>query len=123
LKAAKVAVAHCPRSNRAHAHGSAPVAAMREAGVPLVIGTDSVVSVPDLDLWSETRAAWFGAEEALRMLTYEGARALDWEREIGSLEVGKAGDIAVFGYTPPHRLPPPPIALATVIGGRLVFRS
>jgi 5-methylthioadenosine/S-adenosylhomocysteine deaminase len=123
LKAARVAVAHCPRSNRAHAHGSAPMAAMREAGIPLGIGTDSVVSVPDLDLWSETRAAWFGAEEALRMLTYEGARALDWEREIGSLEVGKAGDLAVFGYTPPQRLPPPPIALATVIGGRLVYRS
>lgn len=123
LKAARVTVAHCPRSNRAHAHGTAPVALLRQAGVPVGIGTDSVVSVPDLDLWSETRAAWFGAEEALRFLTLEGAKVLEWDREIGSLEVGKAGDLAVFAYTPPQRLPPPPIAVATVVGGRLVHRS
>jgi 5-methylthioadenosine/S-adenosylhomocysteine deaminase len=77
LKAARVTVAHCPRSNRAHAHGTAPVALLRQAGVPVGIGTDSVVSVPDLDLWSETRAAWFGAEEALRFLTLEGAKVLE----------------------------------------------
>jgi cytosine/adenosine deaminase-related metal-dependent hydrolase len=123
LKAARVTVAHCPRSNRAHAHGTAPVALLRQAGVPVGIGTDSVVSVPDLDLWSETRAAWFGAEEALRFLTLEGAKVLDWEREIGSIEVGKAADMAVFAYTPPQFLPPPPIAVATVVGGRLVHRS
>jgi len=123
LKAARVTVAHCPRSNRAHAHGTAPVALLRQAGVPVGIGTDSVVSVPDLDLWSETRAAWFGAEEALRFLTLEGANVLEWDREIGSLEVGKAGDLAVFAYTPPHRLPPPPLAMATVVAGRLVHRS
>lgn len=123
LKASRVAVAHCPRSNRAHGHGIAPVALLRQVGVPVGIGTDSVVSVPDLDLWSETRAAWFGAEEALHFLTLEGARALGWDREIGSLEVGKAGDLAVFAYAPPQRLPPPPLALATVVGGRLVHRS
>lgn len=123
LKSSRAAVAHCPRSNRAHAHGVAPVGLLRQAGVPVGIGTDSVVSVPDLDLWSEARTAWLGAEEALRLLTLEGAKALDWDREIGSLEVGKAGDLAVFQHSPPHRLPPPPIALATVVAGRLVHRS
>jgi 5-methylthioadenosine/S-adenosylhomocysteine deaminase len=123
LKSSRCTVAHCPRSNRAHAHGVAPIGALRDAGVPLGIGTDSVVSVGDLDLWAETRAAWLGAEEALRMLTMEGARALAWERVIGSLEVGKAGDVAVFGFTPPHHLPPPPTALLTVIAGRVVHRT
>lgn len=123
LKASRVAVAHCPRSNRAHAHGSAPVSAMREAGVPVGIGTDSLASVPDLDVWAEARISWFGAEEALRLLTFDGARALGWEREIGSLETGKAGDLAVFNYSPPHRLPPPPGALLTVIAGRVVHRA
>jgi 5-methylthioadenosine/S-adenosylhomocysteine deaminase len=122
LKSSRCTVAHCPRSNRAHAHGVAPIAALRDAGVPLGIGTDSVVSVGDLDLWAETRAAWLGAEEALRMLTLEGARALGWERVIGSLEVGKAGDLAVFAFTPPQHLPPPPTALLTVIAGRVVHR-
>ena len=122
LKSSRCSVAHCPRSNRAHAHGVAPVGALRDAGVPLGIGTDSVVSVGDLDLWAETRAAWLGAEEALRMLTLEGARALGWERVIGSIEVGKAGDLAVFSFTPPQHLPPPPIAVLTVIAGRVVHR-
>lgn len=123
LKAARVAVVHCPRSNRVHGNGTAPFAAMREAGVTLCIGTDSVVSVGDLDLWAETRASWIGAEEALRYLTLEGARALGWERTIGSLEVGKAADLAVFRYTPPQRLPPPPLALLTVVAGRIVHRA
>ncbi len=123
LKTARVAVVHCPRSNRMHGHGAAPIAALREAGLTVGIGTDSVVSVPDLDVWAETRASWFGAEEALRFLTLEGARALGWERIIGSLEVGKAADLAVFRYTPPQRLPPPPHALLTVIAGRVVHRA
>lgn len=123
LKAARVAVVHCPRSNRVHGNGTAPFAAMREAGLTLCIGTDSVVSVGDLDLWAETRASWIGAEEALRYLTLEGARALGWERTIGSLEVGKAADLAVFRYTPPQRLPPPPLALLTVVAGRIVHRA
>lgn len=122
LKASRVAVAHCPRSNRAHAHGSAPISALREAGIPVGIGTDSLVSVPDLDVWAEARVSWFGAEEALRLLTLEGGRALGWEREIGSLEVGKAGDLAVFTHAPPQSLPPPPHALLTVIAGRVVHR-
>ena len=123
LKTARVSVVHCPRSNRVHGHGVAPLEALRDAGLTVGIGTDSVVSVPDLDLWEETRASWIGAEEALRYLTMEGARALGWERTIGSLEVGKAADIAVFRYTPPQRLPPPPKALLTVIAGRIVHRA
>lgn len=123
LKTARVAVVHCPRSNRVHGHGTAPFAALREAGLTVGIGTDSVVSVGDLDLWAETRASWIGAEEALRSLTIEGARALGWDRTIGSLEVGKAADLAVFGYTPPQRLPPPPMALLTVLAGRIVHRT
>lgn len=123
LKTARVSVVHCPRSNRAHGHGTAPLAAFREAGLTVGIGTDSVASVGDLDLWAETRLSWIGAEEALRFLTLEGARALGWERTIGSLEVGKAADLAVFGYTPPQALPPPPLALLTVLAGRIVHRT
>jgi 5-methylthioadenosine/S-adenosylhomocysteine deaminase len=114
------AVAHCPRSNAAHRHGAAPAAAFRAAGVPVGAGTDSVVSVPDLDLWAEARAAGVAGEEALRMLTIEGARALGWEAEIGSLEPGKAADLAVFPGL--RRLPPSSAALLTVVGGRTVYR-
>ena len=120
LRDAGVAVAHCPRSNRVHGHGTAPLAAFRRAGLPVGLGTDSVVSVGDSSLLAEATAAGLDGEDALRMLTIEGARALGLEREIGSLEVGKQGDLAVFPSTILHRPPPPSTALLTLVAGRVV---
>jgi cytosine/adenosine deaminase-related metal-dependent hydrolase len=120
LSDAGVAVAHCPRSNRAHGHGTAPLAALRRAGVRVGLGTDSVVSVGDADLRAEARAAGLDGEEALRMLTLEGARALGLEGEIGSLDVGKEADLAVFPSTDLYRLLPASTALLTVVAGRVV---
>lgn len=121
LARAGAAVAHCPRSNRAHAHGAAPLAALQAAGVRVGLGTDSVVSVPDLDLWAEATAAGLGAKAGLHAMTLDGAAALDWAGEIGSLAAGKAADLAVFA-TP--RLPAPsPRALLTLVAGRVVHRA
>ena len=114
------AAAHCPRSNRAHGHGTAPLAAFRAAGVPVGLGTDSVVSVGDSSLAAEARAAGLEGEDALRMLTLEGARALGLQSEIGSLEVGKQADLAVFRSTLLHHLPPSSTTLLTVVAGRVV---
>jgi 5-methylthioadenosine/S-adenosylhomocysteine deaminase len=118
LREAGAAVAHCPRSNREHGHGAAPLAAFRSAGLSVGLGTDSVVSVGDLDLWAEADAARLGREDALRMLTIEGARALGWEQEIGSLETGKAADLAVFPGA--LRRSAPSSAVLTVLAGRIV---
>ncbi|HEV2751109.1 MAG TPA: amidohydrolase family protein [Gemmatimonadales bacterium] len=114
------AVAHCPRSNRAHGHGAAPLGAFRRAGVRVGLGTDSVVSVGDVDLGAEARAAGLDGEEALRMLTLDGARALGLEREIGSLDVGKEADLTVFPPTVLYRPLPSSTALLTVVAGRVV---
>lgn len=118
LAAAGVAIAHCPRSNRAHGHGSARLGAFRTAGLRVGLGTDSVVSVGELDLGAEAETAGLAGEEALRALTLDGARALGWAREIGSLEVGKVADLAVFpGDLRRH---PPSSAVLTVLAGRIV---
>jgi cytosine/adenosine deaminase-related metal-dependent hydrolase len=123
LRAGGAAVAHCPRSNAAHRHGKLPFALLREAGVPVGLGTDSVVSVGELDLWAEAEAAGLRDDAALRALTIEGARALGWEREIGSLEVGKAADLAVFSYTVLHQPPPTSrTAVLTVVSGQIVHQ-
>jgi 5-methylthioadenosine/S-adenosylhomocysteine deaminase len=61
-------------------------------------------------------------DEAWRALTLDGARALGWDAEIGSLEVGKAADLAVFPSTDLHRPPPTSTAVLTLIGGRIVHR-
>jgi cytosine/adenosine deaminase-related metal-dependent hydrolase len=122
LRRAGAAIAHCPRSNRAHGHGAAPLPALRAAGLRVGVGTDSVVSVGDMDLLAETRAAGLIGEDALRMLTLEGARALGLENEIGSLQVGKQGDLAVLPFTVAYRSLQSIPALLTVVAGRIVHR-
>ena len=121
--AAGVAIAHCPRSNSAHNHGSASLSAFRTAGLRVGLGTDSVVSVGPLDLWAEAAAAGLDWDGALRMLTIDGAWALGWESEIGSLEVGKSADLAVFTATVPYRPLPSPTVLLTVLAGRIVHQA
>ncbi len=123
LRVLDAAVAHCPRSNAAHRHGRLPLDLLQAAGVPVGIGTDSVVSVGELDLWAEAETAGLRGDAALRALTIEGARALGWDREIGSLEVGKAADLVVFSST--HLHPPPPTsitAVLTVVRGQIVHQ-
>ncbi|HET7791129.1 MAG TPA: amidohydrolase family protein [Gemmatimonadales bacterium] len=122
LALAGAAVAHCPRSNAAHGHGSAPLASLRGAGVRVGLGTDSAASVGDVELRAEAAHAGLAGADALRMLTLEGARALDWDEEIGSIEAGKAADLAVFpagGWAGAARGP----ALLTVLAGRVVHRG
>jgi len=109
-------VAHCPLSNAAHGHGRAPYDRFRNARVPIGLGTDSVISVGELDLWAEAAAAGLGGEAALRALTIEGARALGWDSEIGSLEIGKAGDLVVQTVQPSNR----PTVQLTVVSGKIV---
>src|SRR3954451_3096989 len=128
------AVAHCPLSNRAHGHGTAPIAAMIAAGVRVGLGTDSVVSVGRLDLLAEARSvgeqAGLTANRQLELCTLQGARALNLESEVGSLETGKWADITVIrlpdtGETPAGRV----LAsvrddvLRTYVGGMEVHRS
>jgi cytosine/adenosine deaminase-related metal-dependent hydrolase len=118
LRRIGASVAHCPRSNATHRHGVMPLRLLREAGVPIGLGTDSVVSVGVLDLWAEADAAGLRGEAALRALTIEGARALGWENEIGSLEVGKAADLLVQTIQRSNR----PTVQLTVVSGRIVHQ-
>jgi cytosine/adenosine deaminase-related metal-dependent hydrolase len=130
------AVAHCPVSNALHAHGAAPLAALRAAGVRVGIGTDSSASVGSLDLFREARAAQALAglsdEHAVALATLEGARALGLEREIGSLTEGKWGDVIAvrLGGNRTMAAPAtavlhaaPPDVVLTVLGGRVVHRG
>jgi 5-methylthioadenosine/S-adenosylhomocysteine deaminase len=92
-------VVHCPKSNAYLGHGVAPVAAMRAQGIPVALGTDSVASNEAFDMFGEMRTVVdqqrLSAEDAFRMATIEGARAMGFEKELGSLEAGKRADFAV----------------------------
>lgn len=98
-------VVHCPTSNMKLASGYCPVTQLQQAGVCVAIGTDGAASNNRLDMFDETRlaallakhaqgdAAQGKAEDAVRMATIDGARALGIDAVTGSLEVGKAADI------------------------------
>jgi 5-methylthioadenosine/S-adenosylhomocysteine deaminase len=130
----RVAVAHCPLSNRAHGHGDAPLAAMLARGLRVGVGTDSVLSVGALDLLAEARAAralaGLDAAAALALCTVGAAAALDWSEEIGSLEPGRWGDCVILRPSPSGRAPEeralgcaPDDVVATYLGGRAVYRT
>ncbi|MFL5618380.1 MAG: amidohydrolase family protein, partial [Gemmatimonadaceae bacterium] len=104
----RCAVVHCPASNALLAHGIAPLAELLAAGVDVGLGSDSVASNDRMDLLDEARQALLFATarsreantlstaDALELATLGGARALRLDGEIGSLEVGKAADLAAF---------------------------
>ena len=105
---AGVHVAHCPVSNLKLASGIAPIKTMLEAGINVGIGTDGTASNNRLDMLTETRlaallqkgvsgdAAALPAWQALEMATLNAAKALGWDRDIGSLVAGKAADMVAI---------------------------
>ena len=108
ISAHDCAVAHCPASNAKLGHGVAPLAELLDARVRVGLGSDSVASNNRMDLLDEARLAILmqrarvarsdvvTAAQALELATLGGARALRLDREIGSLDVGKAADLAAF---------------------------
>lgn len=91
-----------PRSNHNLGVGKAPVKELLNAGVPLALGTDSLASNDSLSLWDEMRFLLdafpqsFSPEDALRMATIGGAKAIKRDLEAGTLEPGKRADFIVM---------------------------
>ncbi|MBI1883596.1 MAG: amidohydrolase family protein [Chlamydiae bacterium] len=94
LKKIHCPVVLCPRSNLYTGAGIAPLKKLISARIPLALGTDSLASNTDLDLWNEMRALknlfpFLSYPIILRMATLNGAQALGFGKEYGSLERGK----------------------------------
>lgn len=97
-------VAHCPVSNMKLASGVCRVPDMLKLGVPIGLAVDGSASNDCSNLMAEIRAAYLlhrlhasanapTGYELLKMATMGSARLLGREKEIGSLEVGKAADL------------------------------
>jgi cytosine/adenosine deaminase-related metal-dependent hydrolase len=132
-------VAHCPSSNARLGAGSARARDLLDAGVPLGLGVDGAASSEQGSLADELRQMVYtarlrggpdtmSARDALRAATIGGAAVLGRADEIGSIEVGKRADLALWDLTglghadlddPVVALvigPTPPLALSTVEG-------
>ena len=104
-------VAFCPGTSLKLGKGAAKIGKypeMRDAGVTVGLGTDGAAASGNMNLMRQVHVVaglfkdarvdenQIGAAAALRMATIEGARALGWDDEIGSLEVGKKADLILF---------------------------
>jgi cytosine/adenosine deaminase-related metal-dependent hydrolase len=104
-------VAFCPSTSLKLAKGATAIGRypeMLSAGVTVGLGTDGVSAAGNLNLHRQVHlvAGLFkdarldptlvGARRAMRMATIDGARALGWDDEIGSLEAGKQADFVLF---------------------------
>jgi len=99
-------VAHCPSSNLRLGAGIAPVRDLLDAGGRVGLGVDGSASNERSDLFMEVKQALLvargrggpaamTAREALRLGTRGGADVLGRD-DIGSLEIGKQADLAVW---------------------------
>ena len=115
----KTNVAYCPSID--HMLMSPPrIPEMLSLGVNVALGSDGGFKT-GIDILGEARLAsiiikqYYGfpfhdrtgvpAEKFLEMATINGAKALMWDREIGSIEPGKKADIIVIDLSRPHTTP------------------
>ena len=122
IAAGGAGIAHNPESNmKLGIPKAAPITAALAAGIPVGLGTDGPASNNNLDLFDEMDAAAkiqkfalgdptaLSAETVFHMATMGGARVLNLQDEIGSLEPGKRADIVLLdmerpGLTPLYRV-------------------
>jgi 5-methylthioadenosine/S-adenosylhomocysteine deaminase len=117
LAARDVAIAHGPTSNMKLGIGIAPIPELLAAGIRVGLGTDSIMTNNNLDLFEEMRQAALVAKlrqedpavlpawTVLEMATIRGAEALGLADSIGSLEVGKRADLILIDLDRPHLWP------------------
>lgn len=109
-------ISHNPESNMKLGSPIAPVAELRKAGARVAIGTDSVASNNNLDLFGEASTAAklqsfkYGpgvvdAEAMVRMLTAEGAAAVGMGDSLGQISPGMSGDVIVIDTNRLHLQP------------------
>jgi len=113
MKERGASVAVCPTSNELLGAGEAPVGKFIEHGLKFGIGTDSIASNPEIDLFMEARKvrsllerqlgstrwqALTSSKEIVKILTIDAANLLEYGSELGSVEPGKRADFAVVDY-------------------------
>jgi len=95
----------CPRSNLHTGAGTPPIEAFYASGARVAVGTDSLASTPDLNLFAElaTLRRLAPALPAARLLdsaTRQGARALGFDADYGTLDPGKVARLLAVDVPP-----------------------
>jgi len=148
LAQAGCTVAHNPVCNLRLGSGVMPWRRLRDAGVPLCLGSDEMNTDDAVNLWAVAKTAallhtlatpdyqrWPQPDEVLQALWHGGARALRREGELGCIQAGAQADIALLdldtsAYTPLNDLPRQLVHCEdgasvrfTIVAGRVVFED
>jgi 5-methylthioadenosine/S-adenosylhomocysteine deaminase len=117
VQAGKPSVVHCPESNMKLSNAVCPVERLRQLNINVALGTDGAASNNDLDMISDMRTAALiaksanqnatalPAQEALKLATINGAKALGIDAMTGSLKIGKAADFIAINLDEIETLP------------------
>ncbi len=95
----------CPRSNGHTGAGLPPIAEFYQSGVRIAIGTDSLASSPDLNVFAEVAtlhalAPSIPPASLLESATIQGARALGFDADYGTIEPGKLARLLAVDVPP-----------------------
>ena len=107
LKTSGTRVVHCPSSNLKLGSGIAEIPRYIDEGISVSIGADGAPCNNNLNMFTEMRLAsliqkpihdptFMDAQQMVRLVTIEGAKALHLSSEIGSIEVGKKADLQLL---------------------------
>jgi aminodeoxyfutalosine deaminase len=100
----KYSIVHCPRSHAYFGHSDFHFERLQRLGFNISLGTDSLASNDDLSLFAEMRMFYrkfrgVKPENALEMVTVNGARALGRENEVGKIAVDSLADMIALPFT------------------------
>ncbi|MGL4574160.1 MAG: amidohydrolase family protein [Burkholderiaceae bacterium] len=120
-------MAHCPQSNCRLGSGIAPAPALMAQGGAVSLAVDGAASNEAADMINEAHTAWMvhraahgaaaiTAEDVIHIGTAGGARVMRMPG-VGTLEVGKAADLAVYSLDHPRYFGLHDVAVGPVVAG------
>lgn len=107
-------LAYTPSSESIRGGGIGPASNAHQAGVNVALGSDGPMVDYTVDMLEQAKVCAMmqhvrhlnplriPPETAIEMVTINAAKALNLDDKIGSLDVGKKADIAVFNFDLPH---------------------
>jgi 5-methylthioadenosine/S-adenosylhomocysteine deaminase len=113
----------CPRSNGYTGAGAPPIAEFYRSGVRVAIGTDSLASCADLNMFAELAtmralAPHVSPAALVESATIQGARALGFDADYGTIEPGKRADLVIRTTEVAEVQPGVGVAQSIVLSGR-----
>ncbi len=114
LKRTETRISHCPSANLKLASGTANIPRYLDEGISVSLGADGPPCNNNLSMFTEMRLASLiqkplhgptvmDAETVFRLATIEGARALEIDEKVGSVEIGKKADLVALDLDNPEQ--------------------